>query len=142
MRRYLVVAHRTLGGSHLLAHLERLRAEGPCRFTLLVPVEHPNHTWTEGEVTAAAQDRLRIGLARLDAIGIVADGEIGDASPVYAVSAVLRREGEDAFEQIIVSTLPETVSRWVRMDVPHRIKREHPSVMVVHLVAEREQAPV
>lgn len=140
MRRYLVVAHRTLGGSHLLAHLERLRAEGPCRFTLLVPVEHPNHMWTEGEVTAAAGARLQDGLARLSAAGIVADGEVGDASPVYAVGAILRREGEDAFDEVIVSTLPETISRWVRMDVPRRIQREHPRLRLVHLVAEREPA--
>ncbi len=41
MRRYLIVAHKTLGGDHLIEHVRSLREEGPCRFLLLVPVEHP-----------------------------------------------------------------------------------------------------
>ena len=36
MRRYLVVAHKTLGGDHLIEHVRSLREEGPCRFLLLV----------------------------------------------------------------------------------------------------------
>ena len=53
MRRYLIVAHKTLGGDHLIEHVRALREEGPCRFLLVVPVEHPSdHMWTEGEVPA------------------------------------------------------------------------------------------
>ena len=94
MRRYLIVAHKTLGGDHLIEHVRSLREEGPCRFLLLVPVEHPSdHMWTEGEVTAAARRKLQEGLDRFHDEGIIADGEIGDANPVYAVSTVVRREG-------------------------------------------------
>ena len=60
MRRYLIVAHQTLGGDHLIEHVRALREEGPCRFLLLVPVEHPSdHPWTDGEVTAAARRSSR-----------------------------------------------------------------------------------
>lgn len=139
MRRYLVVAHRTLGGSHLLDHLLALREEGPCRFHLLVPEEHPSgHPWTEGEVRAAAQRRLREGLDRLHDAGIVADGEVGDANPVYATGVVLRRDGIDSFSGIILSTLPAGPSRWLKMDVPARIRREFWQLPVTHLVAEHE----
>lgn len=139
MRRYLVVAHRTLGGPHLLEHLEARRAEGPCRFHLLVPIEHPRHAWTDGGVTADAEARLQEAIERFGAAGIVVDGEVGDANPVYAVGAVLRREGAEAFDGIIVSTLPATVSAWLHLDVPHRLRREHPRIPITHLVAEPER---
>ena len=138
MRRYLIVAHKTLGGDHLIEHVRLLRDEGPCRFMLLVPVEHPSgHAWTEGEVNGVARHKLDEGLERFAAEGVVADGEIGDANPVYAVSTVIRREGADAFTGIILSTLPPGPSRWLRWDVPSRMRREHPELPVTHLVAER-----
>jgi GABA permease len=141
MRRYLVVAHRTLGGDHLMDHVRSLREQGPCRFLLLVPVEHPvDHMWTEGEVKATARRRLQEGLDLFHEQGIIADGEVGDANPVYAVSTVVRREGPDAFTGIILSTLPTGPSRWLRWDVPSRLRREHPELPITHLVADRVHA--
>ena len=141
MRRYLIVAHKTLGGDHLIEHVRSLREEGPCRFLLLVPVEHPlGHAWSDGEVAAAARLKLQEGLDRFHDEGIIADGEIGDANPVYAVSNVLRREGPDAFTGIILSTLPPGPSRWLHWDVPSRMRRDNPKVPVTHLVAERVPA--
>jgi GABA permease len=141
VRRYLVVAHKTLGGDHLIEHMRSLREDGPCRFLLLVPVEHPSdHPWTEGEVTAAARRKLDEGLVRFNGEGIIADGEVGDANPVYAVSTVIRREGPDSFTGIILSTLPPGPSRWLHWDVPSRMRREHPDMPITHLVATRVPA--
>ena len=141
MRRYLIVAHRTLGGDHLIDHVRSLREEGPCRFLLLVPVEHPaGHPWTEGEVNAAARRKLGEGLDRFHDEGIIADGEIGDANPVWAVNEVVRREGPGAFTGIVLSTLPPGPSRWLHWDVPSRMRREHPDLPITHLVAERVPA--
>lgn len=138
MRRYLIVAHRTLGDDHLIDHVRLLRDEGPCRFLLLVPVEHPtDHAWSDGEVEAAARHRLQEGLDRFHAAGIIADGEIGDANPVYAVSSVVRREGPNAFAGIILSTLPAGPSRWLHWDVPSRMRREHPNLPMTHLISNR-----
>lgn len=135
MRRYLVVAHRTLGGPHLLEHLRERSEEEPTRFHLLVPAEHPEHAWTEGSIRAAAEERLGEGLAQMTEAGLDVDGEAGDANPVYAVGVVLRREGPETFAGVIVSTLPTSVSRWLRIDVPHRLRREHPQMPITHLVA-------
>jgi len=141
MRRYLIVAHKTLGGDHLLEHVRSLRAEGPCRFLLLVPVEHPaGHMWTEGEVTATARVKLQEGLDRFHDEGIIADGETGDANPVEAVNNVVLREGPGAFTKIILSTLPPGPSRWLHLDVPTRLRREHPEIPITHLVADRVPA--
>jgi hypothetical protein len=141
MRRYLIVAHKTLGGDHLIEHVRSLREEGPCRFLLLVPVEHPlGHAWSDGEVAAAARRKLQEGLDRFHDEGIIADGEIGDANPVFAVSNVMRREGRDAFTGIVLSTLPPGPSRWLHWDVPSRMQRDNPKVPVTHIVAERVPA--
>jgi hypothetical protein len=135
MRRYLIVAHRTLGGDHLLEHVRSLREQGPCRFFLLVPIEHPSHAWTDEEVEAAAQSRLQEGLDHFHEAGIIADGDIGDSNPVYAVNSLLRKD--QSFDEIILSTLPAGPSRWLKLDVPSRVAKEC-GLPVTHLVAERE----
>ncbi len=140
MRRYLIVAHRTLGGTHLLEHVRALREEGPCRFHLLVPVEHPMGSWSDGQVSAAAKRTLQEGLDHFHDERIIADGEIGDANPVYAAGVVIRREGPGAFTGIILSTLPPGPSRWLHLDVPTRMAKEFPDLELIHLVAEREHA--
>ena len=74
--------------------------------------------------------------ARLDftARGFAVTGEVGDLNAAYAVSDVLIREGQDAFDEIIISTLPLGISRWVHLDVPARVERatDRP---VTHVVA-------
>jgi hypothetical protein len=135
--RYLVVAHRTLGGQHLLDDVQRRMAEGPCQFHLLVPCHHPsNHSWTDHEIEAQAQRALEAGLARFRSVGAEATGEIGDVNPVYAVDGVLRRENFDA---IILSTLPPGPSRWLKVDVPSRMRRQF-SLPITHLIGEAETA--
>lgn len=142
MPRYLIVAHRTLGGVQMMEHVRALRAAGPCRFHLLVPVEHPMGAWTDGQVAVAAKHRLQEGLDRFHEERIIADGEIGDANPVYAAGVVIRREGAGAFTGVILSTLPPGPSRWLHLDVPSRLRKEFPQLEVTHLVAEPAHAPV
>lgn len=138
MRRYLVVAHQTLAGAHLLEHLHHLREEDPhCRFHLLVPERHPHdHVWTEGEAQRTAQIRLDAMLESLASMGMGATGEVGDSNPVYAIGTVLRREGTGAFAGIVLSTLPKGISRWWRFGVPHRVAQAYPQLPVTHIVAE------
>lgn len=138
MRRYLVVAHKTMGGAHLMEHLHELRVRDPyCRFHLVVPEHHPHdHVWSEAEVHTAAQHTLDEMLERMAEMGMGATGEVGDANPVYAVGVVLRREGRRSFDGIILSTLPRGISRWWRFDVPRRMRTDHPDIPTTHLVSE------
>ncbi|MGH9120095.1 MAG: hypothetical protein ACRD0A_20175 [Acidimicrobiales bacterium] len=137
MRRYLVVAHRTLGGQHLIDEAQRRMAEGPCRFHLLVPCHHPHdHSWSDHEIEEQARRVLDAGLERFTAIGAVVDGEVGDTNPVYAVDGLLRREH---FDEIILSTLPAGPSRWLKVDVLSRMRRQF-ALPITHLVAEPETA--
>ena len=136
MRRYLVVAHRTLGGSQLLDELQRRLDDGPAVVHVLVPVFHPrDHTWTDHEVEVEAGRVLAEGMARFEALGAEVTGEVGDANPVYAVDAVLR---DQTFDEIILSTLPPGPSRWLKLDVPTRLQRQF-RLPITHVVAEEEE---
>ncbi|UUY02479.1 hypothetical protein LRS13_17470 [Svornostia abyssi] len=52
--------------------------------------------------------------------GVAVQGVLGDGDPVAAVEAVWDPE---RFDEVIVCTLPATVSRWLRIDLPHRVER-------------------
>ncbi len=78
------------------------------------PVEDPGRTF--------ARRRLREALARLRALGADASGEVGVADPVAAIGVVLHRQ---EFDGVILSTLPGHRSRWLAMDLPHRIRRSY-----------------
>jgi GABA permease len=122
MRRYLIVANQTLGGDHLLELVrERLEA-GPATFHTLVPATYPHdHVFhSEGEARAIAQRRLDGARARFGELGATVTGEVGDVNPYYAILDVLRR---DRFDEILLSTLPLGPSRWLRQDLPHRLRR-------------------
>ncbi len=141
MRRYLVVAHQTLGSPELRdAMLTRL-SEGPSTFHLLVPQRQAggSMSWSEGERRVVAEAALEEARLDLTGQGFAVTGEVGDVNVAYAVSDVLIREGRDAFDEIIISTLPLGISRWVHLDVPARVERatERP---VTHVVAVHASA--
>ena len=135
MRRYLVVAHQTLGTVELLEAMRDRLAEGPCTFHLVVPELHQGSgaTWAEGQVKREAAKHLEEARLRFIAEGIPVTGEVGDANPVDAVASVLREQGSDAFEAVIVSTLPLSVSKWLKLDAPSRIQR-NTGLPVLHVV--------
>jgi hypothetical protein len=138
MRSYLVVANQTLGGEHLIQRVRQCLAEGPCRYHVVVPATPAGEllTWTEGKSTAIAQERLDRALARFRELGAEADGEVGDKNPILAIEDALRR---GTFDEIILSTLPPGISRWLKLDLPSRVAGRF-NLPVTHLVAETEAA--
>ncbi len=123
MTHYLVVAHQTADSEELVEKVQGLAQEGSAEFTLLVPATPVNQlaTWTEGEAQAAATQQAERARVGLEAVGAkVVETKIGDASPVEAVSDVLRQKSYDA---IIVSTFPIKASRWLKLDLIHRLER-------------------
>jgi GABA permease len=146
VRRYLVVANQTVG-SKALGHAikERLQA-GPAEFHVLVPATlsrdyaaarrlatfsvDPTSGYTFGDLRGLtfeddegrrrAQERLDEQLLMLIQAGANPTGEVGDADPMTAIAAVLARSD---FDEILLSTLPATISRWVGLDLPTRLAR-------------------
>ena len=132
MKRVLVVANKTLCEQHLIDALRARQAAGPARFHLLVPASHPAGAWTDADTEREARARLEEILDTLAVAAIPAVGEIGDASPVTAVDDLLRRE---SFDEIIVSTLPSGISRWMSQNVVRRLGRF--GLPVTHVVADQ-----
>jgi hypothetical protein len=122
MKTHLVVANQTLPGEPLAALVRERIAAGDCRFHVVVPLTPVQHgaTWEEGESSEAARGRLAQFLGVVRAQGCAADGEIGDRDPVQAVRDTMRALEVD---EVILSTLPPGVSRWLSMDVPSRLAR-------------------
>lgn len=124
MRHYLVVAHQTLDSPQLLSAMQDRMSKGPVTFHLVVPERHDQGlTWNEGAVRLEAHRRLEQARLRFLELGIPVTGEVGHSNPVQSVNDVLARHDKDHFAEIIVSTLPERISRWLGMDVPTRIQK-------------------
>jgi nucleotide-binding universal stress UspA family protein len=138
MRASLIVANQTLTSQSLSEAIAERLAEGPLQAYVVVPLVPVGGrlTWDERASVDAARERLDEVLARLRELGVEADGEIGDRDPVSAVRDALRGREVD---EIIVSTLPRGLSRWLGEDVPSRL-RDSVSVPVVVVTQVADEA--
>ena len=59
---------------------------------------------------------------------------MGDARPLQAIDDVLSRE---SFDEIVLSTLPPRLSRWLRLDLIHRVRSTY-GLPVRHVISQRE----
>ena len=136
MRHVLIVAHQTLRSPQLREAIADRAAAGPVTFHLVVPEYHGDgFTWDEGHVRVEAEHRLEEARLAYLADGYAVTGEVGDSNPAYAVDNVLRRGDMPSFDEIVVSTLPGRISKWMGMDAPARIRRST-RLPVTHLEAE------
>lgn len=138
MRSYLIVANQTFASPTLAAAVaERVQA-GEATFHVVVPATPIGHglTWDERESHAAAEARLADILARLRGLGAEATGEVGSKDPVAAVHDAMRSRRVD---EVILSTLPVGISRWLGQDVPNRL-RGSIGVPLTVVTAPREPA--
>jgi hypothetical protein len=140
MKHYLVVANRTLSSEQLVDEVRRRIGEGPCDFYVVVPASHPIETWTwqEAQDRAAARHRLALALTDLRLEGARVDGEVSDVRPRVAIADVLRARPVD---HVIVATRPSGESRWLKHDLPARIRSTF-GLPVTHVVVERQAIAV
>lgn len=111
--RVLILAHRTAATPRLLDAVRERAGRGECSFTLLIPRPY----WDPDTEETAATFELVLPLLERAAGGHV-EGIVGASEPLQAVRETL---ASDAYDEVIVSTLPAHVSRWLHMDLPHRI---------------------
>jgi hypothetical protein len=110
----LVVANVTAASDELVDALKRMAADQPARFTLIVPAT------PFGGGREAAQEALVAACERLRAEGLEAEGSVGDADPIVAVTEAWDPKRHD---EIVVSTLPMRFSKWLRAGLPERIAK-------------------
>ena len=138
VRRYLVVANRTLASMEVKQAILQRSQDGPCQFRVVVPATRQEErlTWTLGAAWAVARRRLDDALNALADLGVDATGEVGDENPVLAVLDALLAEPAD---EVILCTLPDGLSRWVRLDVTKRLRRRL-TIPVAHIETGRRPA--
>jgi hypothetical protein len=118
-----VVAHRTAATPRLLDEVRRRAQQSPCRVTLLVPRPYWNPDTEEAELVV----ELAVPLLE-EAVGGHVEAVVGDSDPVEAVRQF--RSTTDV-DEIILSTLPQRVSHWLRRDVPSRLQAAGLPVTVI-----------
>lgn len=92
-------------------------------------------TWTEGQSREVAQCSGVAAKAKLKQLGArVLSVHVGDPSPLLAIEDHLR-DNPDYYDALIICTFPPAVSRWLRLDLPHRAERKF-GLPVIHIVAQ------
>jgi len=120
--RVLVVANRTAATPALLACVRERAQRGACSFTLLVPnssrgleaiADPEDHADTDAKAT------LELALPLLEeAAGTPVTGMVGAPAPMDAIQDAINLH---VFDEIILSTLPSRVSRWLKLDLPSKL---------------------
>jgi hypothetical protein len=114
----LVVAHQTAATPDLLAAVRARAQQGSVKFHLVVPrqphgmakVLNPHETGHDD-----ARNVLEQALPKLsEAAGSTVSGSVGDSEPLMAIQDAVHL---GHYDEIIISTLPLGVSRWMRLDL-------------------------
>ena len=134
--RVLIVANRTATSEALLSAARRRAEAGPARFHLLVPatprglhrVVDPEDS---GKEEAAEQLALGLDLLR-EATGSDVTGNVGCPDPMAAIADVIY---DRRVHEIILSTLPRRLSRWMHLDLPSKLNGM--GIPVTHVEATR-----
>ena len=137
MAEILVLANETIGGEALLDAVRARHAKGDARFFVVVPQTRPRHgnVIYDDVVRDSAQVRVDLALALMSEEGIEGTGEVGDGDPY---NAALDAIGERGISEVIVSTLPQQASAWIRRDLIQQLKDES-GLPVEHVVVDLER---
>ena len=116
----LVVANRTAESPELLDALRVRTVRGPCQFTLLIPSTPHGLAWA-ADMHAGGEEAERHRAAFVEELretGIdVADAKVGDGDPLAAIQDECNFA---SYDELIVSTLPLRLSKWLHLDLPRK----------------------
>jgi hypothetical protein len=120
--RVLVVANRTAESPELLEALRTRTVQGPCAFTLVIPSTPHGLGWAAdmyGGGEEAEQHRAAF-VEELRVAGLnVEDAKVGDPDPLAAIQDECNFS---EYDEVIVSTLPLHISKWLHIDLPSKAK--------------------
>jgi hypothetical protein len=137
--RVLVVANRTAESPELLEALKKRAGEGDCVFTLLVPATPHGIAWAADMFAGGeeAEEHRQAFVQELRAEGLdVKEAKIGDPDPLAALQDECNF---NEYDEVIVSTLPLHISKWLRVDLPRKAKAAT-GLPVTHVVASETKA--
>ncbi|MBS1868454.1 MAG: hypothetical protein JSS99_02220 [Actinobacteria bacterium] len=133
----LLVAHRTAATDGLRAAVRERVARGPATFHLVVPA-HPHglhkvvdpQEGDEGEAARVLSEALPL---LSEAAGSEVTGHVGDHEPLMAIEDAINRA---PYDEIVISTLPRRLSRWLHLDL---VSKAHGTGLPVTHVEATEQ---
>jgi hypothetical protein len=141
-KRILVVANQTVGGRALIDAVRKQASQAheegrPFEVFVVCPQNLPRKGSIvyDQSVWSAAENRLKTTIAHLRDVGIEAKGEVMDPDPY---SATMDAVAEFHPDEIVISTLPETRSGWLRKDLVERV-RDAAGVPVEHVVVDPDR---
>ncbi|MFL5822642.1 MAG: hypothetical protein ACJ764_04295 [Solirubrobacteraceae bacterium] len=116
--RVLVVAHHTAATTPLVEAIRGRAQQGPVKFHLVVP-RQPQGMHKVVDPQDVGEDVARKVLADAlpklsDAAGREVTGSIGDPEPLMAIEDAVNL---GSYDEIIISTLPLGISRWLKLDL-------------------------
>ena len=119
--RVLIVANKTAATPALIQAVRERAQRGPATFTLLVPSSaHGLHQLVDPEDQGQSEAEATIELALPlleEAAGKPVEPMIGVHEPLAAIQDAVNLHG---FDELIISTLPTKVSKWLKLDLPHK----------------------
>jgi GABA permease len=138
--RVLVLANETVEGPELLDELRAIDAEHRATYFVCVPANpidtgqamHEGAAFVWDATTVAAQRRLDRTLEILRGEGLEADGALGNYRPLRALAEAVESFRPD---RLVICTLPEDQSAWLRFDVVERAREQH-HLPVTHVVVQ------
>lgn len=138
--RVLLVAHRTATTEALLDMVRARARRGPVTFHLVVPA-HPHglHKVVDPQEGDAGEGERALAEALpllSDAAGSEVTGHVGDHEPLMAIEDAVHR---GSYDEIVISTLPRRLSRWLHLDLVSKARGT--GLPVTHVEAsDREPA--
>jgi hypothetical protein len=138
----LVVAHQTAATEGVIAAVAERAARSPAVFHLVVPCQaHGMHKIVDPQDADndEAKGVLDRALPKLsEAAGRPVTGSIGDSEPLSAIHDAVNL---GSYDEIIISTLPSRVSRWLKLDIVSKTRAL--GLPVTHVEARsRAETPV
>ncbi|MFT7649658.1 MAG: flavin-binding protein dodecin [Candidatus Poriferisodalaceae bacterium] len=146
VHRCLVIANQTLASPGLHEIIDERDATRPCEFHVLVPEPTQSTTYygdgvSGAQVAVSSDDDRLVALAQgeerletfrraLAHLGSRLSGEVSLLDPLTATRQIMEYA---TFDEIIVSTLPAGVSRWLKLDLPTRLQRAF-NIPVISLI--------
>jgi hypothetical protein len=127
--RVLIVANRTASTPQLIEAVRSRAKESRCEFALLIP-DVTNRKAADWTIETAQQ---LLG----PAAGGTVEGLVGGPDPFESVQDAVRQGN---FDEIVISTLPRRVSKWLRRDLIRRVERL--GLPVTAIVPDEHKNPV
>jgi hypothetical protein len=136
----LVVANQTAESEELLAALKARGDQGGAEFTVLIPSTPHGVAWA-ADMHAGEDEALyhRNALVeRFRSIGLdVTEAKVGDPD---ALAAIQDEVNFGDYDELIVSTLPKKISKWLHLDLPRKAEAAT-GLPVLHITAQAAKAP-